>query len=139
MVIATTPPPCSLANLEGVFYVVSHGMNSYSTPHHQGRTTHAEHAAMKRLPNRKHKSVKKVNLLVVRTSQTGVLGSSKPCLKCILDMQSFAPQKGYKIDTVYYTDETGSIQGKKLSQMITEGNFHVSAYYKNHNFKNPYM
>lgn len=46
-------------------------------------------------------------MYVIRTTCTRKLGNSKPCLKCLIDMYINAPQKGYKIDNVYYSDMNG--------------------------------
>ena len=65
-------------------------------------TTHAEANAIANLPprprNRKH--LLKVNILVIRTSQTGKIGISKPCIKCIIDMMTIPQKRGYIIKNI---------------------------------------
>jgi len=113
-----------------VFYVISYGINKFNT-RPQERSIHAERDAILGLRHRKSQKLKKVNLLVIKTSKTGHLGNSKPCYHCLQDMIKFAPARGYKIHHVFYTDTEGMIVKKKLSKMLAEGNFHFSSYYKN--------
>lgn len=106
-------------------------MNQYSNNAKIIKTIHAEKKAILGLKNRNTKKLKKVNLLVIKTSKTHKLGNSKPCYHCLMDMKNLCPQKGYKINNIYYSDENGIIIEKKLSNMIREGNYHYSSYYKN--------
>lgn len=100
-------------------------------------TTHAEANAIANLPprprNRKH--LLKVNILVIRTSQTGKIGISKPCIKCIIDMMTIPQKRGYIIKNILYSNEIGTIESTTLEKLIDEKNFHVSRYYRMHNFK----
>lgn len=133
MEIVTTLPAFLWVNIS-VLNVVSYGLNSYRPG--TGRTTvHAEASAIQKLPIRKNKKLKKINILVIKTSPTGKLGNSKPCYKCLMDLSSKPHLKGYRIDTVFYTNENGEIDSQKLKNLISEGNYHLSAYYRNTNFK----
>ena len=51
--------------------------------------------------------MKKIDIIVIRTTCKRNLGNSKPCVKCLSDMYYLAPKKGYKINNVYYSDESG--------------------------------
>lgn len=100
-------------------------------------STHAEANAIAKLPprprNKKH--LLKVNILVIRTSQTGKIGISKPCIKCILDMMTLPIKKGYIIKNILYSNEFGTIETTTLDKLINERKFHVSRFYRMHNFK----
>ncbi len=104
-------------------------------------TTHAEANAIMNLPprprNRKH--LTKIEILVIRTSQTGKIGISKPCIKCIIDMMSLPQKRGYIIKTISYSDANGAIITTTLNNLLEEGNFHVSRFYRMHNFKHPLL
>ena len=119
-----------------IFKVLSYGINMYDTTRGVG-TTHAEANAIANLPprprNRKH--LLKVNILVIRTSQTGKIGISKPCIKCIIDMMTIPQKRGYIIKNILYSNEFGTIESTTLEKLIDERNFHVSRYYRMHNFK----
>jgi len=125
--------------VKSVFYVVSEGKNHYDNRLIKGKTIHAEYDAIKKLKQRDSNSIKKINMLVIKTSITGKLGNSKPCLNCILDIINLTPKKGYRVDKLYYSDENGSIQKVKLNKLIKLGHFHVSSFYKNHGFKHPWI
>ena len=68
---------------------------------------HAEMDAMKKLRNNK----KKLNLLVVRFSNSGKLCQSKPCHHCIEKLKTLNLKK------VYYSQEDESIVCEKISNM----------------------
>ena len=112
-----------------VFYVITYGMNSYKNQEKDGKTIHAECDAIRKLPSRKNKSIKKINMLVIRTTKTGKLSMSKPCYNCIMNMMRDAPKKGYKIEWIYYSDEEGNVVKEKLVN-LNKGDFHFSSYYK---------
>lgn len=94
------------------------------------RTIHAEHDAINKLPIIRNKKLKKVSILIIKTSNTGVLGNSKPCYHCIQKMKNMMPKKGYRMDNVYYTDEHSKIVKKKFSALIEEKDVHLSSYYR---------
>ena len=73
----------------------------------QHLSIHAEMDAMKKIRNNK----KKLNLLVVRFSQTGKLCESKPCHHCIQKLKSL------KLDKVFYSREDESIVCEKITTM----------------------
>lgn len=99
-------------------------------------TTHAEENAIRKLPmlpRKKH--LKKVDLLVIRTSKTGVLGSSKPCIHCLMLLQTKLPEKGYKVQNIYYTSQHGDIHEATLKSLLEEDNIHMSRYYRDRCFQ----
>ena len=117
-----------------VFYTMTIGMNSYKNQERKSNhTIHAEFDAINKLPNRKNKSIKKINLLVIRTTKTGKLSSSKPCYSCIMDMLTLPPKKGYKIEWIYHSNEDETISKVKLATLYKSGDFHYSSF---HSWKN---
>lgn len=114
--------------------VLSYGANKYTM---MGRTVHAEMAALRNLPSRRHMMPQKVDMMVIRITSTGKLGMSMPCIRCVIDMHEMAPVIGYRIDKVYYSTQSGDIECQKLRHLIEQGKFHVSAYYRN--FKHPWL
>ena len=93
-------------------------------------TTHAERDAISKLPFRKSKKCKKINILVIRTTKIGTLSNSKPCYHCIMDMINITPKYGYKINNVYYSTDDGSITKTKLSELYKSGDYHYSSFHR---------
>lgn len=82
------------------------------------KSVHAEMMAISRLPiNRKKKKKISVNLLVIRIQYNGKLKNSKPCPKCMNDIISKIPKKGYKIDRVYHSDDNEDIISSKMRDL----------------------
>jgi cytidine deaminase len=107
--------------------IISCGMNYHNS---ETSTVHAEQNAISKLPKRNSKKLKRVNLLVVRTSKSGKLNNSRPCLHCIRSMTRTTPKYGYKIHHVYFSTNDGSIQKLKLSQLHLCKENHVSSFYR---------
>ena len=116
--------------------MLAYGENCIRAHHTLERSIHAEHRAILNLPSlpRKH-HCKKVDILVIRTSKTGILGMSKPCVHCLSIMKSLAPEKGYRINKISYTDETGSIIDTSLNKLLLEDTKFMSSYYRNSHCK----
>lgn len=127
---------CLVTQKGYVLNSLSYGINTYNIKYNNG-STHAEVNAINNLPpcpnNRNH--LKKINIFIIRTSNTGKIGMSKPCIKCIYDMNILPQKKGYIIKNVSYSDSNGEIITTSLNKLISDENFHVSKYYKNRNFK----
>ena len=90
----------------------------------------------------KSRTLEKVNILIIRVSATGVLGISKPCLKCMVDLNTLPPKKGYIIDKVSYSTLSETIEHTTLNKLTLEvinGNYHMSKYYRRNNYKNPFI
>lgn len=119
-----------------VLNVLSYGTNIYDISRGAG-SIHAEANAINNLPsrpnNRKH--LKKIDILVIRTSLTGKIGMSKPCIKCIIDMSSLPQKRGYIVKNISYSDANGNIVNISLKKLIEEDDYHISRYYRMHNFQ----
>jgi cytidine deaminase len=116
--------------------ILSYGINNHSIPSKFQKTTHAEVDAINKLkPRTKTNNIKSVNIYIIKTSKTGKLGNSKPCFNCMLNMVELPPKKGYKIEWVYFSTKNGTIDKYKLSQLFEMGNYHVSSFYRNINYK----
>jgi cytidine deaminase len=122
-------------NRKNNFNVLSVGLNSTKC---DNISIHAEYSAISKLQNNT-KINKVVDLLVLRTTLCRKLGSSKPCVKCLECMFCYATKKGYKVNNVYYSMSDGTIQKKKLLDLIFNDELHVSKYYKIHNYKHPWI
>lgn len=93
-------------------------------------TIHAEANAIMKLPKLPRKShLKRVDLLVIRTSRDGSLGCSKPCINCVQLLSEKLPDKGYSLHTVYFSTRDGEITATTL-QRLKEEEAHVTRYYK---------
>jgi len=106
----------------------------YNTKTNLG-SIHAEEDAINKLQKRpNNKKIKNVNIVVIRTTNNGNFGMSKPCVHCIIKMCTQALKLGYAIRKISYTNEEGKLLTTTLNKMITEGDFHVSKYFMNHKF-----
>jgi pyrimidine deaminase RibD-like protein len=86
---------------------------------------HAERNALLKLPKRTR--ILKVNILVIRTTAHGHLGSSKPCFHCLYSMKHEALLRGYYISSVYYSLNGSEIVCERLDDMT---NTHVTSFFK---------
>jgi cytidine deaminase len=116
-----------------LFNVLSYGenmvcLNRSCLPSEQPWTIHAEDAAIRKLPTLSKKRPKKIDLLVIRTSKTGVLGISKPCENCVMLLQHQLPEKGYRLQKIYYSED-GEIKVTTLRKLLTEDP-HITRYCK---------
>lgn len=111
--------------------ILSYGINKYINTFTQ-KTIHAESNAIQKLPfNTKNKRyLKKINIFIIRTSNTGNIGMSKPCINCIHDICNLPQKKGYIIKNIYYSDSNGNIIHTNINKIITEGNFHTTKYHR---------
>lgn len=118
------------------FAKLSYGENHYKNFDVSSISSiHAEENAIKNLkPLPKQKNLKKVDLLVIKVSITGKLGSSKPCYNCLTKLSLSLPEKGYKLNKVYYSTRDGTIESCKLNELINEENPHISRFYKRIHF-----
>jgi hypothetical protein len=116
--------------------VISYGQNKFSPT---CGSVHAEADAINKLQYIKSKKSKKpkktisVDMLVIKVLRNGKLSNSAPCVKCLKSIAN-AITKGYKINKVYYSNETGNIECKLLSDLINSEKLHISSYYRNSNF-----
>jgi hypothetical protein len=81
--------------------------------------THAEMDVIRKMYNNKtfntNKRIDKFDVLVIRVSKIGKLGSSRPCYHCISGMMSTPI---VKINYVYYSTNDGIIVREKLDRML---------------------
>jgi len=126
---------CIFENKRSNLQIISVGINLYPNSC-RNDTTHAEVSAILNLPLReRNKRLYKINILVIRTSLSGKVGISKPCFRCILNMLDLPKKRGYIIKSVYYSNENGDIIESTPQQLLNNGNYHVSKYYRNNNYQ----
>ena len=80
---------------------------------------HPERDAINKLPKIGRK--KKINMLVLRFTKSKQLTMSMPCSKCINNMKTLFPKKGYIVQNIYYSSHDGSIQKSNLSKISQNG------------------
>ena len=95
---------------------------------------HAEHNALQKLPNRYSKKLLPINIFVLKTSMTGIIGNSKPCAHCLAILSTLPLKKGYRISNIYYTNFDGNIEKKKLNDLFND-DLHISRLYADSNYK----
>lgn len=99
--------------------IISFGQNHFppSTDHYKTpmSSIHAERDAVNKLPKIRKK--KKVSMLVLRFTKTGNLTMSQPCNKCINNMCTLFPKKGYYVQDIYYSNYDGTIKHTNLSKL----------------------
>ena len=122
-----------------VICVISIGQNKYKintfNKSQKKATIHAEEDAIYKLPPLKRsKRLEDVNLVVIRTSRTGVLSNSAPCIHCLKMMKENAEYKGYKINNIYFSNKDGNIECHRLINLIYSNDLHISSYYKLNNY-----
>ena len=97
-----------------------------------GATIHAEHAALNKLKTRpKNKKLFKIDILVIKVSNTGLIGMSKPCKHCVDNLQKIANKKGYCIHNIYFSNQLREIEKWSYSELELDNNKHITEYYKN--------
>ena len=116
-------------NIKRNFDVMSFGMN-FKMEQPYVRTIHAEANALNKLPLRNNKKLKPIHLCVIKTSKTGKLGNSKPCFHCISKLLEDAPKKGYRVEWIFYSKESGEIEKCKLNRFLETQGIFLSSYYK---------
>jgi cytidine deaminase len=113
--------------------ILSYGENMSDT--RLNKTIHAEEKAILNLPCLKpKKNLKKVDIIVVRTTKKGCLGLSKPCHHCIFLMDSLIKEKGYVVQSIYYTNENREVEQTTLNRLLQD-EIHISKYYRNQKLK----
>lgn len=89
---------------------------------------------MYKLPVRpRNKKLKRINLLVIRQNKTN-MGNSKPCIHCILKLKDL-PKKGYILNKIYFSTNTGIIVQCKLNDLLNDSELHVSSFYRGTGFQ----
>lgn len=116
---------------------MSYGENHYKPAESCFKSIHAEdHAIRKLVTLPKQKKLKKVDMLVIRVSKTGVMGNSKPCAHCIHLLAHQLPSKGYMLSRVFFSNDKGVIESHKFNDLYYEEDQHISRYYKERSQKN---
>ena len=82
-----------------------------------------------------NKKKKQINLFVLRTSNTGKIGLSKPCYKCIVFMLKIHLKRGYQLKNIAYTGSQGEIINTTLTKLSSYDK-HISRYDRIHNYHN---
>lgn len=95
---------------------------------------HAEHNALQKLKSRDTKKLLPINIFVLKTSLTGVVGNSKPCAHCLAVMLTLPLKKGYKISNIYYTNSDGNIEKKKLAELLMD-DLHITRLFFDRGYK----
>lgn len=103
------------------------GENSTRKSYGYPISTHAEIDAIGKIYMQSKMRTKKrpihVDLLVVRVSKTGQLGSSRPCYNCLLSMEKTS---FLKIHNVYYSTNDKTIVKEKFTSMLKSEKTHLS-------------
>ena len=119
--------------------VISYGYNCYrgSVTTANNATIHAEHCAINRLKTReRNKKLLKINILVIKISNTGLISMSKPCKHCVENMQMLANKKGYYINNVYFSNNEREIEKWTYHELENDETKHVTEFYKNSSYRN---
>ena len=84
--------------------------------------------------NKKHKA--EYNLIVIRISKAGEkFGISQLCEKCVIGVNNVSKKTGIKIKKIFYTDNDGGLIKTTPYKMLHLKEQHITAYYKNTNYK----
>lgn len=79
-------------------------------------TKHAEITALERLERLNSRNrIETYDIVVIRVSRTGTMGTSRPCFHCIRSMMK---HPRIRVRNVYYSTNTGAIVREKLSEML---------------------
>lgn len=98
---------------------------------HVDWTLHAEEQSILKL-KRNNDGIKKVDILVIRTTKNGSLNMSKPCKHCIQMMKNVATDKGYSVKNVYYTESNDVVVKTSLNKLLNDKDIHISKHYRRH-------
>ena len=97
-----------------------YGIN-HSVKNHLDPSTHAEIDALNKVITWKNRP-KKMDLLVIRVSPTGILGESRPCFHCLKKIML----SGVNVIDVYYSTSNGTIIREKIKDMLKSEIVHIS-------------
>ncbi len=109
-----------MGNVMIVVFKGHYGTN-HSVKNHLDPSTHAEIDAVNKVITWKNRP-KKMDLLVIRVSATGILGESRPCYHCLKKMML----SGVNIIDVYYSTSDGTIIHEKFKDMLKSDIVHIS-------------
>ena len=94
---------------------------------------HAEEDALNKLPQAPPRKKKpRIDLLVIRTTQAGYLGMSRPCSRCTMLLHKMIPAKGYILGNVYYTHSNDTLVKTKIDSLVVQHKAepHITLYYR---------
>lgn len=98
---------------------------------------HAEHDVLiKYTKNIKYKDNKKIDILVVRFSKSGIIGKSRPCKNCIQRMIKIKKKCIVDIRYIYYSIDENNIVRERLDDMIDSPLTYVSSGMRDRNKNN---
>jgi hypothetical protein len=107
---------------------------NYLVDIYDNRSIHAEHDALLRLKKNYSGKLKKINLLVIRYTNTYQLTTSKPCIFCLEKMKILALQKGYIVHKVFYSGFR-QIFSDKFTKLYYEDKKHIPNRNRRENYK----
>ena len=110
-VTITTPQFCLRGRTVAGGIKVAIGTNS-NTKYGFMPSTHAEIDAIEKIKHKKN-NPKKVDLLVIRLTKSGLLAESRPCYHCLCFME----RSSINIKYVYYSTSNGTIAKERLFEM----------------------
>jgi cytidine deaminase len=87
------------------------------------KSIHAEEDLIRRLPFRRSRKLKTIDIVVVQVKKLRY-ANSRPCASCIHKMQMCAPAKGYVVRRIYYSDKNGEMVKTTLDQLLREPMYH---------------
>jgi len=94
-------------------------------------TIHAEDNALRSLPSLpKKKHLRNINMIIMKTSRTLCYSHSKPCIHCVLLLHLKLPEKGYRLDRIYYSNKEGTFDEVKLSDLVFDEHPYTSMYFR---------
>ena len=111
-----------LLNIIILFAILSYGENMIGN-----QSVHAEHNAMNKLEYNKKRFIT-VDIIIIRISKGGLkLCTSLPCKSCMYKLSVNLPNKGYKIKTMYYSNQEGTIECTNFNDVIDDSeNHHIT-------------
>lgn len=124
---------CAIFNGINDLNILSYGINNCRAPNSRiYGSIHAEISAIQKLPYRaKNKKIKKVDMLVIKSSKTHCISMSKPCVNCIFNLITKPTKLRYRINKIYYSNNKGEIICRTLSSLLNDDNHHITRAYKN--------
>jgi len=112
--------------------IMTYGANTRFVKPYIG-TIHAEKDALDRLPLRSNKKLKTVNVCIIKISKTGKLGDSQPCFHCISNLMKEAPKKGYRVEWIFFSKQSGQFEKCRLNKFLNTYTLFLSSFYKHKN------
>lgn len=109
--------------------IISIGVNINGDNLGKQQGTHAEISVLKKLPIRYLKKKKPLCMFITRINKNGKLKNSKPCKNCILTLQNLIQTRGFKLKTIYYTNQDSEIIKTTLDELSMD-EMYVTSFYR---------